>query len=104
MWFLEHEYKGKKITIAINDRNGKIFGIVPASKLKITFFLLLFVLAYLVVIFGILFAISKLWLVSLVIAFVLGSVFGILSVVRMYKSHYAFKKQFKQYICTRPSG
>ena len=98
MWFLEHEYKGKKITIAINDRNGKIFGILPASKLKITFFLLLFVLAYLVVIFGILFAISKLWLVSLVIAFVLGSVFGILSVVKMYKSHYAFKKQFKQYI------
>lgn len=98
MWFLEHEYKGKKTTIAINDRNGKIFGIVPASKLKITFFLLLFVLAYLVVIFGILFAITKLWLVSLVIAFVLGSVFGILSMVRMYKSHYAFKKQFKQYI------
>ena len=98
MWFLEHEYKGKKTTIAINDRNGKIFGIVPASKLKITFFLLLFVLAYLVVIFGILFAITKLWLVSLVIAFVLGSVFGILSMVRMYKSHYTFKKQFKQYI------
>ena len=98
MWFLEHEYKGKKTTIAINDRNGKIFGIVPASKLKITFFLLLFVLAYLVVIFGILFAITKLWVVSLVIAFVLGSVFGILSVVRVYKSHYVFKKQFKQYI------
>ena len=98
MWFLEHDYNGKKTTIAINDRNGKIFGIVPASKLKITLFSLLFVAAYAIVLFGIIFAISKNWLISLIIASILSVILCPLSMLRMYGTLYKFKKQFRQYI------
>lgn len=98
MWLLEHSYNGKKICMAINDKNGKIFGILPVSKLRVAGFSLLYFMLFCAILFGIIFVFSRFWIVSLILASILGIILSIVVMFSILKKNYSFKKQFEQYI------
>jgi hypothetical protein len=84
--------------MAINDKNDKIFGILPVSKLRVAGFSLLYFMLFCAIFFGIIFVFSRFWIISLILASILGILFSILVMYSILKKNYSFKKQFEQYI------